>query len=373
MKVLLTGGGTAGHINPALAIAETVKQNDPKAEIEFVGIRNGKEADLIPREGYKLHYVESMGIRRSLSPQNIKAVWMALTSPRARSTQKILDDFAPDIVIGTGGYASWPIMKAATLRGIPTAVHESNALPGLTVRRLQKQVDRIWINFSRTAELLKVKDPSKVIQVGNPLRSGFGAISREEARRKLGICDDRLVVLSFGGSLGAEEVNCAVIRMMEAYTSQHPEILHIHAAGKRDFEATVSEFRQKGLQKYENCILVDYIYDMPLRMAAADLVISRAGAMTLSELALMKKAAVLIPSPYVADNHQYLNAKTLADAGAAALIEEHTLPQNTLTEAVKELLSDTQKRHAMEKNVSAFANRDANRRIWEDILQLTEK
>ncbi len=373
MRVLLTGGGTAGHINPALAIAETVRKNMPDAEIEFVGIRNGKEADLIPREGYRLHFVESMGIRRSLSPANIKAIWLAWTSPRAKATQKILDDFAPDIVIGTGGYASWPIMKAAALRGIPTAVHESNALPGLTVRRLQNQVDRIWTNFSRTGELLKLKDPSKLLQVGNPLRNGFGAISREEARRRLGLEQGRLMVLSFGGSLGAEGVNRAVIRMMAEYTAKHPEILHVHAAGKRDFDATMEEFRRQGLHEKENCLLVDYIYDMPLRMAAADVVISRAGAMTLSELSLMEKTAVLIPSPYVADNHQYLNAKALADAGAAALVEESRLEEGLLTETVVALLLDEQRRREMERSIVSFANRDANRMIWNDILKLIER
>ena len=371
MRLLLTGGGTAGHINPALAIAETVKKNDPTAVIEFVGIQNGKEADLIPREGYSLHFVESMGIRRSLSPANFKALWLALTSPYSKQTNQILDDFKPDIVIGTGGYACWPIMAAAARRGIPTAVHESNALPGLAVRRLQKKVDRIWINFSRTTELLRSK--TKTVQVGNPLRNGFGGMSKSEARRSLGISEDRFLILSFGGSLGAEEVNRAVIEMMKKISAQHPEVLHVHATGKRDFEESMGLFRKEGLHEHSNCILMDYIYDMPVRMAAADLVISRAGAMTLSELALMKKACILIPSPYVADNHQYLNAKTLADADAAVLIEENTLKDGALTAAAQLLLRDGAQRKRMETSISAFADPNANRRIWDDILTLTKK
>ncbi|MBR3894922.1 MAG: UDP-N-acetylglucosamine--N-acetylmuramyl-(pentapeptide) pyrophosphoryl-undecaprenol N-acetylglucosamine transferase [Clostridia bacterium] len=373
MRVLLTGGGTAGHVNPALAIAETVKRNCPDAEIEFVGVRNGKEADLIPREGYRLHFVESRGIRRSLSPSNIKALWLVLTSPRAKATQKILDDFSPDIVIGTGGYASWPIMKAASLRGIPTAVHESNAKPGKAIYKLRNHVDRVWINFDCTEALLKVKDPKKVLQVGNPLRNGFGALSREEARQRLGIDGERRMVLSFGGSMGAEEVNRAVIRMMADYSSQHPEILHIHATGTRDFATTSEEFRRQGLHEKSNCILTEYIYDMPLRMAAADVVISRAGAMTLSELALMGKASILIPSPHVAGNHQYRNAKELADAGAALLVEESALRENALTETVEALLGDESRQREMEQKVRAFANPDANRIIWNDILNLIKK
>ena len=368
MRLLLTGGGTAGHINPALAIAETVRKNDPDAVIEFVGIERGKEADLIPREGYKLHFVQSMGIRRSLSLANIKALWLAWRSPKLKETQKILDDFNPDLVIGTGGYASWPIMKAATDRGIPTAVHESNALVGMTVRRLEKHVDRIWINFEATADQLKAKE--KILRVGNPLRGGFGAISKQNAKRALGIADDRKLLLSFGGSMGAEEVNRAVIRLMKDYTAKHPEVLHIHAAGKRDYEESMQLFREAGLPAHSNCMLVDYIYDMPLRMAAADVVISRAGAMTLSELALMRKACILIPSPHVADNHQYLNAKTLADAGAATLIEEKTLNTDALTEAARSLLESTHVRHDMEEHIAAFADPNANCRIWEDIQGL---
>ena len=373
MRVLLTGGKTAGHINPALAIAETVLQNDPTAEIQFVGVRGGKEEDLIPREGFRLHFVQSMGIRRSLSPKNIKAVWLAIKSPRSKETQAILDEFQPDIVIGTGGFTSWPIMKAAILRGIPTAVHESNALPGLTVRLLQRKVDRVWINFERTRELLRVKDSTRVVKVGNPLRKDFGRLSQREAKRRLGMEETALSVLSFGGSLGAEEVNTAVIQLMAESTSKMPNVLHFHATGKRDWEASQKAFLEKGLQNCKNCTLVDYIYDMPIRMAAADVIICRAGAMTLSELALMKKAAVLIPSPNVTDNHQYLNAKTLADRGAALLVEEASLEEGSLTKAVATLLQDEEKRMALGREIEQFADRNANRRIWEQIRELTEK
>ena len=346
MRVLLTGGGTAGHINPALAIAETIRQNDPDAVIEFVGIKNGKENDLVPREGYRLHHVKSMGIRRSLSPSNIKALWLALTSPYSKETVGIIKDFHPDVVIGTGGYACWPIMAAAARMGIPTAVHESNALPGLAVKRLQNKVDRIWINFHATKDLA--------------------------ARNKLGIAKDQVLVLSFGGSLGAEEVNTAAIGVMKELISSNPRLLHVHATGKRDFEAAKKQFEDAGLSKRENCVLTDYIYDMPTYMAAADLVISRAGAMTLSELALMQKACILIPSPYVADNHQYKNAKTLSDACAAYLVEEHTLAGGELLRVAKMLLETPEERAILSYNVQKFADTDANRRIWEEIKELTK-
>jgi len=371
MRVLLTGGGTAGHINPALAIAETVLQNAPESEIAFVGIKGGKEEDLVPRYGYPLHYVRSQGIQRSLSLSNVKALWLALVSPYEKQTTKILDDFKPDIVIGTGGYACWPIMAAAARRGIPTALHESNALPGLAVRRLQKRVDRIWVNFSRTAELLKAR--GTVMRVGNPLRSGFAGCSREEARQKLGIRENQTFILSFGGSLGAERVNLAVLDLMKTLSEKRSDLLWKHAAGKRDYEDTKQRFTSMGLDFVRGYELQDYIYDMPIAMAAADLVISRAGAMTLSELAGMGKAAILIPSPNVADNHQYHNAKALADAKAAILVEEREFDEGMLAVAVESLLNNPERRNEMGRAIRAFRGEDANALIWQDIQNLTKK
>lgn len=373
MKVLLTGGGTAGHINPALAIADMIRRNAPGSEIAFVGIRGGKEEDLVPREGYRLYYVKSKGIQRSYHPRamlsNVHALWLAAASPYYKSTRSILDDFQPDIVIGTGGYACWPIMAAAARRGIPTALHESNALPGLAVRKLQGKVDRIWTNFDRTAELLRVRET--VRRVGNPLRGGFGGISRSAAREQLGLRDGERLVLCFGGSLGAEHLNRAVLDLMRQLAPGMQEVRFCLASGKRDFADCRKVFEASGLDRTANCTLTDYIYDMPTQMAAAELVVSRAGAMTLSELARMGVPSVLVPSPYVADNHQYLNAKTFADAGAAVLVEERELAGGRLCEAVGALLREPGRTAEMGRAAKPFADVDADRLIWEDILRLT--
>lgn len=374
MKVLLTGGGTAGHINPALAIAELIRANAPGSEIAFVGIRGGKEEDLVPREGYPLYYVRSKGIRRAHSPaallSNAYALWLAALSPYYPSTRRILDNLAPDIVIGTGGYACWPIMAAAARRGIPTALHESNALPGLAVRRLQDRVDRIWTNFEKTASLLQVQDT--VRQVGNPLRNAFATLGRQEAKERLGLTDRRLV-LCFGGSLGAERVNLAALEMMQRLAPKDEALVFCLASGKRGYAETQKRFCELGLSQYPNCILTDYLYDMPAWMAAAELAISRAGAMTLSELARTGTPAVLIPSPYVADNHQYLNARAVADAGGAALLEESALSGEVLADTVASLMQDPVRLQAMSKSVTAMAGEDAGRLIWEDIVALTGK
>ena len=375
MRVLLTGGGTAGHINPALAIAELIRRNAPGAEIAFVGIRGGKEDDLIPREGYRLYYVKSKGIRRSFSPSavasNVQALWLAAWSPHARSTRAVLDEFRPDIVIGTGGYACWPIMAAAARRGIPTALHESNALPGLAVRKLQKKVDRIWINFEGTAGLLD--SAACVRRVGNPLRGGFGTIPRDAAREKLGLDPSEKLVLCFGGSLGAEPLNRAVIEAMRALAPKWGNVRFCLASGKRDYAAAGEVWRAAGLDAVSNCMLSDYIYDMPLWMSAADLAVTRAGAMTLSELGRMSLPSVLIPSPHVADNHQYLNAKTFADAGAAVLVEEKELESGRLTAELDALLADDARLLSMSRAAAPFAETDAGGAIWEDILALTGK
>lgn len=370
MRVLLTGGGTAGHINPALAIADIIRRNAPACEIAFVGVKGGREEDLVPREGYPLYYVESVGFARPIwHPKNLRALRLALRSPHAPETQKILDDFKPDIVIGTGGYACWPLMKAAAERGIPTAVHESNAQPGLAVKRLKKSVDRIWVNFEITKEKLGV--PEKTKHVGNPLRECYESISRERARAHLGVSEDKIVLLSFGGSLGADAINDAALEVMQNCGALHPEVLHWHATGKRNYDATRSKFEELGLERSPNCRIFDYFYDMPYRMAAADLIISRAGAMTISELSRLGRAAILIPSPNVADDHQTANARALAEQNAAVLIPETALPDGTLTEAVVDLLSSPARIRELQTNIRQFSGPDAGQLIWQEIVALT--
>ena len=371
MRVLLTGGGTAGHINPALAIAETILRNAPGSVVEFVGVAGGKEDELVPRAGYKLHHVKSSALQGKKGIQKITSLALAAMSPYLPSTISIIKKFKPDIVIGTGGYACWPIMAAAARMGIPTALHESNAHPGLAVRRLQNKVDRIWINFPETATAFG--NSPKVECVGNPILQDFSIVDRNAAREKLGIGKHQKLILSFGGSNGAEKLNHAVIDFMKSTVAKDENIIHLHASGKINYDDTNKLFVEAGLNETANCILRPYIYDMPMQMAAADLVIARAGAMTLSELALMKKACILIPSPYVAENHQYKNAKALADANAAILVEEKDLENGAFQKSVCELLASDMRRHEQQINIEKFAKKDACSQIWQDILRITSK
>ncbi|MBQ7384219.1 MAG: undecaprenyldiphospho-muramoylpentapeptide beta-N-acetylglucosaminyltransferase [Clostridia bacterium] len=369
MRVLMTGGGTGGHVNPALAIAEIIKTNQPDSEIAFIGTERGIENRLVPRAGYKLYHVNIQGIRRSLSPSNIKTAYLVLTAPK--KAKRIIEEFRPDIVIGTGGYVCWPALKAAAQMGIPTAVHESNAIAGVAVKQLKDKVDVIMTNFESTAKALDAK--AKVVRVGNPMNGEFGLYEREEARKKLGIPEHiKTVIVSFGGSLGAKKLNEAVLELMRKFSSQRDDVMHFHASGKADSENVKQMSAQYGLDKKENISISEYIYDMPCLMAAADIVICRAGAMTLSEVAMSRRAAIIIPSPNVTDNHQYKNAKVLSDAGAAALLQESEIEgTEKLIEKVSELVAADALREKMSRRVADFAEPEAGRLIYREICELT--
>ena len=367
MRVLMSGGGTGGHVNPAIAIANEIAKREPDSEIAFVGTERGIENRLVPKEGYKLYHIEIQGIRRSLSLDNIKTLWLAAKS--FAKCRRIIKEFKPDVVIGTGGYACWPVVRAAASMKIPTFLHESNAIPGFAVKMLEKQVDKVYVNFEETIAKLAV--PEKAMRVGNPLKGGFIGADRDEAREKLGITGKyRTFLLSLGGSMGAERVNQEVLEVMKEYTSKHPEVLHVHATGAIEYEETKAAFEKAGLDKCENIELLEYVYDMPVRMAAADVVINRAGAMTLSELALLGRASILIPSPNVTNNHQYKNAAVLRDAGAAMLLEEKELAPGMLASKVRELCENREVRQKMQENIRKFAVENAAGLIYEDIKKL---
>lgn len=359
----MTCGGTGGHIMPALAIADTVRDNYKNAEILFIGAKGGMEEGLVTAAGYPITTLEVRGIARSLSLSNIKAMQLAYRA--SRKAREIIRDYSPDIVIGTGGYACYPALSAAASLGIPCAVHESNAVPGLAVKRLASRMDRVWLNFAAAAELLPAG--SRPLVLGNPMR-GCGQASKPLALP--GRC--RHTVLSFGGSLGAAEINRAVLELMEAEAGRE-EIFHLHATGKREYESVWGEFVARGLNKCHNLLILPFIDDMPSRMAAADLVICRAGAMSISELALAGCAAILIPSPNVTGNHQYKNARLLADAGAALLLCEQELSGDRLKQEVFGLLDDPARRQVLSRKIKAFASSNANREILEDMLRIMER
>ncbi|MGI6264182.1 MAG: undecaprenyldiphospho-muramoylpentapeptide beta-N-acetylglucosaminyltransferase [Acutalibacteraceae bacterium] len=371
MRVLMTGGGTAGHINPALAIADKIKAERPDAEILFVGAKGRMETVLVPKAGYPIRTIDVQGFQRRLSVKNIgrnvKAAVHAVTS--GFSAGRIIKDFRPDIAIGTGGYVSGPVLRKAAKMGIPVLTHESNALPGVTVKMLARYAAATMV--ANEAARRHLPDDVRVVITGNPLRPGFVAADREQARRELGL-DERPLVLSFGGSLGAPALNEAMLYVMEK-SAADGGIQHIHAVGKAAgaYPAFCRRMTAKGLPLDKNGFSVrEYIDDMPRCMAAADLVICRCGAMTLSELPAAGKPSILIPSPYVAENHQYHNAMALVNRGAARCIEEKDLTGESLWAAVRELVTKPDTLSQMGDAARRAAILDADERIWRVIREV---
>ena len=364
MKILMTGGGTAGHINPALAIADRLRRAYPDADIEilFVGAKGRMETTLVPAAGYDIRTVDVRGFQRRLTLKNIgRNVAAAVHAVTAGvDCSRILKEFQPDIAIGTGGYVSGPILRKAAKAGVPVVVHESNAYPGVTVKMLAKYAAVTLISEESARQYLPAD--ARVEVTGNPIRTDFLTYDREQARRELGL-DDRPLVLSFGGSLGARRINEV---MTEVLIRGHRQggMQHIHATGKTGWDTMTAALQEAGVPlKGDGITVRPYIDDMPRCMAAADVVICRCGAMTLSELPAAGKPAILIPSPYVAENHQYHNAMALVNKGAALCIEEKDLTEATLWAALENVLSTPGKREQMAANARAAAILDADDRV----------
>ena len=363
MKVLLAGGGTAGHINPALAIAGYIKNKRNDAEFLFIGNRGGMEQRLGPQAGFEIKSITISGFKRSFSPksmlENVKTVSRTFTS--SREAKKIIAEFKPDICIGTGGYVSGPVIRTAAKMGIPCIIHEQNAYPGITNKMLAKSVKKVMLAVPDAKKYFD-KNVDFVI-TGNPVRQEILTAKKEESRKELGL-DNRPVVLSFGGSLGARKINEAVADLV-ARSGIDGRYQHIHAYGSYgDWFPQLVEEKGTDIADCSNLDIRPYIDNMPTCMAAADLVICRAGAITLSEIQAMGKPAILIPSPNVAENHQYHNAMALVNAGAADIIEEKDLTGAALMRKTDKMLLNPEKLEKYSENSRKMAITDANERIY---------
>ncbi len=366
MHILFAGGGTAGHINPALAVAGYIKERHPDAKISYIGTAEKLEAKLVPEKGYDFYTIDVAGFQRKPTLQNvarnISAVKKAITA--SKRCKDLLKELKPDIVVGTGGYVSGPVLKTAQKLGFKTALHEQNAFPGITTKMLASNADVIMLAMPEAKKYLKLnKEP---VITGNPVRNELLNMTKEQARKTLGI-DERPLLLSFGGSLGARAINESVAELIKAHSNSE-KFYHIHATGKFGYEAFNESI--KNIKLPDTVDIREYISDMDICMAAADLVVCRAGAITLSELQALKKPSVLIPSPYVAENHQYHNAMTLKKAGCAELIEEKDLNGEKLIETVGRLIENKPRLEKMSECASKSAILDANERIYNVLMKL---
>ena len=373
MNVIFTCGGTGGHISPAIAVANLLKEKRPDTQILFVGASDGMEADLVPRAGYRLETVEISNFQRKLTPSNIiynfRSLGYMLTS--RRTADRIISEFQPDVIVGTGGYASYPMLHQGAKRGVPTALHEANAVPGLTTRLVMDKVDRVMVSYEESRNAYP--HPEKVRVVGMPVKSEFFLTKKNEARIALGL-DDRPLVVSYWGSLGAREMNKKIARFMALEANDGTPFYHIHATGSFGWKWMPDYVRDQGvtLSEYPAIDMREYIYDMTTVMAAADLVICRAGAATIAETAAAGKPAVFVPSPNVTDNHQEKNARILEGHGAAVVLRESDCDGDKLYDTVQNLLSDKQRLADMEHAVRAMAVPDSAEKIYDNILELAD-
>ncbi len=376
MKVLIACGGTGGHINPGLAIADIIKSKYPDTEFLFAGTPKGMEAKLVPKAGYKLETIKVAGFQRKISLENIgrNAKAIAYLATSGKRAKEIIRNFGPDIAIGTGGYAAGPVIRKAAKMGIPTAIHEQNAYPGVTNKLLSKEVDHVMLTVKEALEFMD-KSRFEYSVTGLPVRSNINSnpLSKAEARRKLGFNDD-FTVLSFGGSLGAGCINETMAEAIKWHTGKGLSINHIHGYGGMGKDTFPQEMEKAGIPlKSDRLRITEYINDMDVCLAAADLVICRSGASTLAELEAAGKASILIPSPIVAGNHQYHNAMVLGNGGAAVVIEQKDASPERLISEIEKLYKTPDRVEVMSECAKKLCVTDTNERILEVIDKLIAK
>ena len=374
MNVIFTCGGTAGHINPAIAVANILKERDPGCRILFIGATGHMEEKLVPQAGYELKCLPGSGLSRGKSlaaiKKNIHAIRCVISA--IKECKKIIREFKADVIIGTGGYASFPALYAGSKLGIPTCVHESNAVPGLTTKLAADRANRVLVAFEESAK--HYKHPEKVEVVGMPVRREFIFTQKEDARRELGL-DERPVVVSAFGSLGAKVMNETMADMFALEQADGFPFQHIHATGSFGWEWMPQRVKDNGVD-LENCPSIDmreYIYNMPTVMAAADIIISRAGASTCNEIGASGTPCILIPSPNVTNNHQEKNARLLSENGGAVLILEKDCTAKAMYEEITALLADEDRRQSMTKALHEIVKLDSAERICDILEELTKR
>ena len=371
MRFLFTCGGTAGHINPALGVAGRLRQLMPDARFLFIGAEGMMETELVPRAGFELRTVKISNLSRSLSLAGLKhnAETLRELAGSIASAKKILAEFRPDVAVGTGGYVCYPVLRAAHKMRIPALVHESNAVPGLTTKMLARSVNCVMVGFEGAAE--NYPKGVRVVFTGTPVRTDFLNNGPVKDRKRSNIAPERPLVASVWGSLGSDHINGLMPEFMSLVCEKRDFDL-IHSAGKRGYKA-LSEAAEKTCgkdMKERGVDLREYIHDMPAVMAAADMVMCRSGASTLSELAALGKPAILVPSPNVTNHHQEKNARVLERAGAAKVLSEGQFDAAGLYEAVKTLLRDREALGEMSSAMRKSGVRDATGRIVDLILDI---
>lgn len=362
LKVVMTCGGTGGHIYPAIAIADKIKEEQPDAEIVFIGTGRPLERKVIPAAGYELRVISASGFHRRKLYKNVTTV-KDLIKGKIQAG-KILKEIKPMAVIGTGGYVCVPVIMKARQMGIKTYIHEQNAKPGLANRWLASRVDKIFLGFEEAAPYFK--NQNDIIVTGNPIRKSFGVISKAEAREQLSEDNEKFIILIFGGSLGAAMINRATVEAL-AFLIAEKNISIYFVTGSRYFEEIMRELEEKGFLNNDSLKVLKYALNMDVLMGAADLTVTRAGALTLAEESLVGIPAILIPSPNVTGNHQFYNAKAISDKGGALILEEADLSGSKLAEEIMGLRLDSERLEGMGKSMKQLGNSQGADLVYEHL------
>lgn len=370
MRVIIAGGGTAGHVNPGIAIAKCIKKKYPDAGILFIGTEKGLEKELVALEGFDICFIKARGLERKVSLKNFASIKDTVSG--YFQAKKIIKEFKPDFVIGTGGYVCFPVIMSAWKMKIPSMIHESNSLPGIANKMLASFTNVVAVSFKDTEKYFKAC--KAVVYTGNPVRKEIVEISKEKAREEQGIDKEESLVLVFGGSRGAQKINNAIIELIKINKGVMPYRI-VLSTGKSQYENVLRAFSEEGLdvETIKNLKVVPFVYDMPKLLASADLVISRAGAVTVSEISAVGIASILIPYPFATENHQEFNARSLEKNGASIVVLDKDVTGEIINAQIVSLLENKEQLSRMARNAKKMGIIDADEKILRIIEDRIEK
>lgn len=372
MRAIIAAAGTGGHINPGIAIANKIKEKEPNSEIIFVGTERGLEKDLVPRAGYELKTIDAHGIERKITLQNLKNLYATYKS--INSAKRIMQEFKPDILIGTGGYICVPNVFAARRIGIPVVLHESNAFPGIAVKLFKKKADKILVGFEDAKK--RMDNRENVVVTGNPIKLkkiDFSESAKNTIIKEAGLKNDKPIVLVFGGSQGAQSINQSLLEIIVNKKNKEYQIMW--AAGPEQYKNIKEKLEgiNINIENIDNVKILPYIYNMEEIMNISDLVVCRSGAMTITEISVVGKPAIFIPFPYATENHQEYNARVLENVGAAKIILNKDLNSEVLGNTINEIVTNKTLIDKMGKNANKVCMKNVENRIYEEIKKTIDR
>ena len=369
MRAIIAAAGTAGHINPGIAIANKIKEKEPNSEIIFIGTTRGLENDLVPREGYQLKTIEAYGLSKEISIQNFKKICKTLKANK--KAKKIINEFKPDIVIGAGGYICGPVVWAAKKENVPVVLHESNAFPGKATKFLSKKADKILIAFEEARS--RLPKSNNIVHIGTPVKiekKEYNEQQKSQILKTMQLQENLPIVLIFGGSQGAQKINEAVVGILENKFNLNYQI--VWATGPKQFDIIKDELKSKNIDinNIKNAKILPYIYNMEEIMNISNIIVARSGAMTITEISNLGKPSILIPLPNVSQNHQLYNAKVLENVGAAKIILNNELTKDNLNSEIEKIISNPEQMKKMEEKALSKSVKEVQENIYKEISKV---